>query len=82
MKTIRTKRTKHTDNIDKMAREHKLFCEYCGLVKEEFTFVIGASSKPDWCMVEGTGKMACPTCYPTAMAEGVAAIDRHVKENS
>lgn len=53
----------------------KLVCEYCGAVKTEITFVIGACSKPgtDWCMVYGTGKMACPACYKKATEEAEAA---------
>ena len=57
----------------------KLVCAYCGKVKEEVIFVIGASSKPDWCMIEGTGKMACPDCYEKASAEGQKAIENHIK---
>jgi len=52
----------------------KITCEYCGKEKEEIIFAIGASNKPDWCMVEGTGKMTCPDCYNKAMAEGQAVI--------
>ena len=60
-------------------------CEYCGAEKEEMIFVIGAcpSDAPDWCMVEGTGKIACPSCYEHIGArEGQEAIDRHVKSFS
>ena len=57
----------------------KLTCTYCGAVKEEIIFCIGASSKKDWCMVEGTGKMTCPACYDKAMNEGKAAIERHIQ---
>lgn len=59
-----------------------LVCAFCGATKNEVSFIIGASSKPDWCMVEGTGKMACPTCYPVASAEGQAAIDKHVRDHN
>lgn len=55
----------------------RVICDYCGAVKETVSFVIGATNKPDWCMVEGTGKMACPSCYPKARSEGVAAVERH-----
>jgi len=68
------------DLIDRMQRERKTICEYCGKEKEGLSFVIGACSKPDWVMVEGTGKMACPDCSGKAMAEGAAAIDRHVAD--
>ena len=55
-----------------------LLCAFCGATKTEVSFMIGASSKPDWCMVEGTGKMACPACYQTALKEGAEAINKHV----
>ena len=66
-----TKTTRQTPEV--------LTCAYCGAIKQEIIFCIGASSKKDWCMVEGTGKMTCPDCYDKAMAEGQAAIDRHVQ---
>lgn len=56
-----------------------LTCAYCGAVKKEIIFCIGASSKKDWCMIEGTGKMTCPECYDTAMGEGRMAIEQHIK---
>ena len=56
-----------------------LTCAYCGAVKNEISFFIGAARKADWCMVEGTGKVTCPACYDKAMAEGRAAIDRHIE---
>lgn len=61
--------------------EDKLVCEYCGKTKDEIVFCIGASksSDPQWTMVEGTGKMSCPDCYPKAMLEGQKAIDNYVK---
>lgn len=71
-------RTKHKAMIDRMSRERKTICEYCGAEKEGLSFIIGATSKPDWVMVQGTGKMACPDCSSKAMAEGDAAIDRHI----
>lgn len=52
-------------------------CEYCGKEKNENIFIIGASNKPDWCMVNGTGKMTCPDCYEVAMGEGDKAIEKH-----
>jgi len=38
----------------------KLYCDYCGKVKEEVSFFIGASTDyRDWVMWEGTGKLSC-----------------------
>ena len=64
------------DLADRMMRERKTICEFCGAEKDGLSFVIGASKEPDWCMIEGTGLMACPSCYPKAMAMGKAVIDR------
>ena len=55
-----------------------LVCEYCGKEKEEISFCIGASLEPDWTMVEGTGKITCPTCYEKAVQEGQDAIKKAV----
>ena len=55
-------------------RNDKTICDYCGKEKEGLSFYIGASNKPDWTMVEGTGKMTCPDCYEKAMTEGQEAI--------
>jgi len=41
----------------------KLVCNYCGKIKEEMTFFIGASDGKDWTMHEGTGKVTCPDCH-------------------
>ena len=62
----------------KRGTPEKLVCEFCGAVKEEITFMIGACSKPgaDWCMIYGTGKMACPACYAKGTAEAEAKINR------
>ncbi len=65
--------------IDRMQRECKTICEYCGKEKAGLSFYIGASSKSDWCMIEGTGKMSCPECYPRAIMEGKEAIDQHIE---
>jgi len=54
-------------------------CDYCGKVKEEDIFIIGASSKPDWVMVYGTGKMSCPECLPKAELEAKKAEERYLK---
>ena len=59
----------------------KLICEFCGEVKKEFSFYIGATKEPDWCMIEGTGKIACPKCYERASKEGQEAIERALKTN-
>lgn len=59
-----------------------LKCEFCGATKEQEIFVIGASREPDWCMIEGTGKMACPACYVKASNEGQAAIQKHVEAHN
>ncbi len=70
-------KTKHDLMIDLMMATQKVICEYCGKVKDGgFSFVIGASNKPDWVMVEGTGKMSCPDCLPKAEAEARAIIER------
>ena len=53
-------------------------CEYCGKTKEGLSFMIGASLEPDWCMIEGTGKMSCPDCYEEASQDGSEAIQRHI----
>ena len=67
--------------MDKIVNgKNGIVCAYCGATKKEIIFVIGASSKPDWCMIEGTGKMACPDCYEKAMEEGRNRIDQHIKE--
>ena len=54
-------------------------CEYCGRVRKETIFVIGASRKADWVMHEGTGKIACPDCHEIGEAEGQKRIDAHVR---
>ncbi len=55
-------------------RNDKTICDFCGKEKEGLSFCIGASNKPDWTMVEGTGKMTCPDCYEEAMVEGQKRI--------
>jgi hypothetical protein len=59
--------------------QEKLKCEYCGAEKEEFSFCIGASNKPDWTMIEGTGKITCPKCYDVAVKEGKEKIEKYIK---
>ena len=60
----------------------QITCDYCGKVKKEVSFTIGACSPKhagkDWCMIFGTGKMACPDCYEKASAEGRKAVDNHI----
>lgn len=58
----------------------KVKCDYCGKEKEDMSFVIGASTKPDWCMIYGTGKMACPDCYEKAMKEGLGRVEKHIRD--
>ena len=55
-----------------------LKCEFCDKTKKEESFFIGATTKPDWCMIEGTGKIACPECYEKASEEGQARIEKHI----
>jgi hypothetical protein len=63
-------------HIEKNNKQNKpLECEFCGKVKEEFSFMIGAAVKADWCMHEGTGKISCPDCYDTAQTEATNVID-------
>lgn len=58
-----------------------LVCAFCGKVKEEVSFIIGAcSKKPDWCMIYGTGKMACPDCYEKGSKEGSDAVNKHIDD--
>ena len=57
----------------------KLICEYCGNVKQEVSFVIGASNDKEWVMNEGTGKVSCPDCWEIGRKEGQGAIDKHIK---
>ena len=71
---------KNDSAIDKMQNENVTICEYCGKEKEGLSFVIGASNRPDWCMIIFTGKMCCPDCYEKASKEGKEAIKRHYKE--
>jgi len=65
-----------TNIYDYMQQANVTRCVFCGKEKEGLSFTIGASNQPDWCMVEGTGKMACPECYEKAMQEGQEAIHR------
>ena len=58
-------------------RHNRLTCDYCGAVREGIHFAVGASAEPEWTMLEGTGHMTCPNCYPRAVAEGRAALREH-----
>ena len=55
-------------------------CGYCGKEKEDQTFVIGASNVPDWVMMEGTGKMTCPSssCFNRAELDAATVVNRYV----
>ena len=59
-----------------------VICEFCGKKKEKdkkgYDFVIGASPQPDWTMVEGTGKMTCPDCFKSAVAEGQEKVAQSI----
>ena len=55
-----------------------LVCAFCGATKDSVTFFIGATTKPDWCMIFGTGKMACPDCYEKASKEGSDRVDASI----
>ena len=57
-----------------------LVCAFCGATKDEVVFIIGASKKPDWCMIYGTGKMACPDCYEKASKEGQERVEKHIAD--
>ena len=62
IKEVKEEIAKVKDNPES---KNKTICEYCGKEKDGLAFWIGASPKdnPDWTMVEGTGKVACPDCY-------------------
>ena len=62
------------------ATNHGLKCDFCGSVKKEVSFFIGAKREADtgWCMVEGTGKMACDKCYPLASKEAQIILNKLV----
>ena len=63
--------------------ENGLVCAFCGKVKDTVSFVIGAcSKKPDWCMIYGTGKMACPDCYEKGSKEAEVLGEKHVAEHN
>ena len=57
--------------------KEKLICSYCGKVKNEISFFIGASLKVDWTMWEGTAKVSCDNerCYLNGKEEARKLID-------
>jgi hypothetical protein len=62
-------------------------CAFCGKKQERVQFVIGAKGPNHqdddmFCMVEGTGKMACGDCYPKASKEGAEVIDRYIERHN
>lgn len=64
---------------------NQLACAYCGKVKKEVSFFIGASSFPSllaakasWTMHEGTGKISCPECYKIASKEGQLRVEKYI----
>lgn len=59
-----------------------IVCAFCGKEKTEVTFTIGASTKPDWCMVYGTGKMTCPDCYDEAQRQADDLADKMIMEHN
>ena len=67
--------------MDKIVNgKNGLVCAFCGATKPEVTFLIGAGRKPDWCMIYGTGKMACPSCYDKAMAEAKKLGEKRISD--
>ncbi len=46
-----------------MEKKRLLVCEYCGAIRDQVMFCIGASNKPDWVMWTGTGAVSCPDCW-------------------
>ena len=56
----------------------KMTCAYCGAVREQIMFCIGASKKADWVLQEGTGKVSCPACWERGKEEGREAINNHI----
>lgn len=61
---------------------HLLICDYCGKVKKEVSFFIGASLKPNWTMHEGTGKISCPECYNIGSKEGQLRIEKYINSSN
>lgn len=60
------------------------YCASCKIAKlESLKFIIGAKSdnphsKDDWCLVEGSGRLVCPSCYPSELERGKALIEKHI----
>jgi hypothetical protein len=60
-----------------------LVCAFCGATKDQVVFIIGAcGKKPDWCMIYGTGKMACPDCYEKAQKQAEVLGDQFVADHN
>ncbi len=59
-------------------KEQKMQCDYCGKIREQMMFIIGAAlnNDIDWIMHEGTGKISCtnPDCRAKAETEAGAII--------
>lgn len=58
-------------------------CDYCGKIREEIKFFIGASLAEDidWTMWEGSAKTSCdnPECWAKGRAESKIIINAYVK---
>lgn len=56
----------------------KMTCDYCGKVRDQIIFCIGASKKADWVLHQGSGKVSCPECWEIGRKEGEEIIDKHI----
>ena len=68
---------KRNSRISEMQAKNQTICGYCGKTKDGISFVIGASNRPDWVMIEGTGAMCCPDCWTVARKDGIEAVRKH-----
>ena len=62
-----------------------LKCDFCGKEKEQQAVCIIASKENagEWvACIEGSGKTACPECYPKASRKGQANIDRYIENHN
>ena len=61
-------------------------CSQCGIVQEgDLRFIVGAKSsnphsKDDWCLVQGSGRLVCPACYPSELERGKAVIEKYIAD--
>ena len=55
-------------------------CNWCKKVKSDNSFIIGASSEPDWVLVYGTGKMTCPDCHAIALKDADKAFNKFMNK--